>query len=69
MAECSNLECFEDEIESIGKQRGKPLLFSQIKREVDGTFKHIQEQRDALMQSMDSFKQHVVKIHVMQRIK
>ncbi len=69
MKDCANVDEFLAQVSNIGGPGGRPRRCNQIRKELDYTFAHINEQREALTTSFNAFKHLVFRIEVLKRVR
>lgn len=69
MKPCENIEEFFAKVQDISDESGKPLHYSDVVQDLDSTYDHIMSQKETLNQSVNSFKELVYKIQVLEKIK
>jgi hypothetical protein len=53
----SNIDEFLDRVQQISDNEGKPLKFSDIAKDLESTFSHINSQKEALNATINHFKE------------
>ena len=69
MKKPNDIDEFLDRVQQISETEGKPLKFADISKDLEGTFSHINSQKDALNSTISHFKETVFKIEILKKIK
>lgn len=69
MKKPNDIDEFLDRVQQISATEGKPLKFSDISKDLESTFSHINSQKQALDATIFHFKEMVFKIEILKKIK
>jgi hypothetical protein len=69
MKKPNNIQEFLDRVQQISDDEGKPLKFSDISKDLESTFSHINIQKETLTSTILHFKEMVFKIEILRKIR